>query len=309
MGWKPLFSLCLLGVAAACHESSSPPSPTSTATTAEKICDPLQPEPTPITLGSVVACGRAADGTIYLVDSPNGLNAGSHRLFVGNGGVLQRVNVGGEGSSGDFIGISGGALSLRIDLQNGKATAFFVSKDPPSEGEKVISSGGGETLTLLPESDARGFTLKNLVNVSLIADATTSDGRRLIAFSQDTDQGTYLRRVFFGTGSRLIERKTSQDGGARSGFSLVFDVDGVETTASFPTIFGPSEGQQSTLYTVTTETNPGSSTALTTVEGAPGYGNDQGQQHFDPDGGAITPAPAPLKPAAELTAGFTFVCF
>jgi hypothetical protein len=134
----------------------------------------------------------------------------------------------------------------------------------------------------------------------IMVDATTSDGRRFVAFSVHDEANTV--RIFYGQDSDLRERKLLANN-TNSAIILDFDVDGARMSAVLLTPFsGPYFGTASHLQS---SADPQSFVPLTRVEGSPGYGQDSMQAI---DGGAGNPQP-PRKPDAELLAGLTLECF
>lgn len=302
MGWKPPFSLCslALGAGAACHESSS--EPTGSTATAQQICDPLASPRPP--LATIIVAGRAADGTIFVIDTADDHPFGPFRLFRGTE-VLERLKVDGSGSSPDFIGLDAAGLHIRVDLQNNKGTALFVSPTPPPEGEKIIASGTGETLTLLQESDVRGHAVNNPLAFTVLADATTPDRHRLFVFQNEVKPRE--KRVFYGEGDRLLERTVLADAPMLDDATQVtFDLDGVSMRAHLasysndprgPTSLGRADG------------TGGAPIVLVPIAGSPGTRYGGLGVVVDDAGMIVGPSTPEPKTAAELTAGFTFTCF
>lgn len=140
-------------------------------------------------------------------------------------------------------------------------------------------------------------------------DATSDDGRRLVAFTTNVDYSDDKVRVFFGPPERLAQR-TLLHVYYDSTVHLEIDLDGVDTTAQLNfclgEMFGPTRLEQ----------RDGLTTALTPVPRTPGDCSfeDAGPpaEAGAPDaGGAVAPAfvpPPRLDPATEL-AGLRFYCF
>src|SRR5688572_13683702 len=156
-----------------------------------QACDPLSTDASPITLGTIVAAGRAKNGTVYLVDRSEG--AGLLRAFVSDGLLLRRRTVSGSGETPDFVTVSLGddprtALHVRIELSGGTAKRMAISNAPPDPKTKSFDiDTQGEELALIPSSDLSAFTLVNLSGRRLTYAASTPDGHRFVLFMPSVD--------------------------------------------------------------------------------------------------------------------------
>lgn len=296
----------VLGVLAGCEKSSAEP-PASGTASAERLCDPVHPPPEPIAIGTVLAAGRAPDGTVWVIDQPGPRTAASpmnERLFKSDGNVLKRVRILGAGSGPDFMIESFDDGQVRVELSNGVVTRMGVKMGPDvaDPQTKSFDISTGEELSLISADELKSFGVENLTDIAVLIDAKTPDGHRLFAFRPTIDYDDSKVRVFYGTDDRLIERRVNATDMSKSGsLALTFDLDGVETVARLNV--GWALGGSSSL-----ELRPaagGDAVSLTPVEGSPGYGAST--PAYEPDA-AQPPAPV-YKSADELTAGLTFVCF
>lgn len=296
----------VLGVLTGCEKSSAEP-PASGTASAERLCDPVHPPPAPIVIGTVLAAGRAPDGTVWVIDQPGPRTVVplGERLFKSDGDLLRRIAILGAGSGNDFMIESFTDGQVRVELSNGVVTRMGVKMGPDvaDPQTKSFDISTGQELTLISAEELKHFRTENITGIAVILDATTPDGHRLFAFRPTIDYDDSKVRVFYGTDERLIERRVNANDMSKSGsLALTFDLDGVETVARLNV--GWALGGPSSL-----ELRPaagGDAVPLTPVEGSP----DQGAGSipaYDPDA-AQPPAPV-YKSADELTAGLTFVCF
>lgn len=281
---------------------------TATEAVAATSCDPLTVAAPPIALGEVIAAGRSADGTVYVLDrGPVGVGT-DFRAFISEGSALRRWNVAGSGETPDFITVTLGdpspdALQLRVDLAGGKATRMGVFRGPPDPKTKSFEIGvQGEELALVPAAELSRFTLVNVAGMRVDYDATTTDGHRLVVLSPTIDRTDDEVRVFYGTDDRLLERRVF--GVTRSSSMRIgFDLDGTLTVAVLEFGLGPS-GSAPRLEAP----EGGEQVPLTPVPGSPG---DDWATRSSPDGGADGGASSspPRLSSEALVAGLHFYCF
>ena len=282
--------LSLLVSISACSKSESSSTPT-----ASQSCDPLSVAAEPITLGNVVAAGRAADGTVYAIDNVGGPEA---RAFVSEGTLLRRHKVGGSGSGSDVLVLTVDTdLQLRVELSGGVARRMGVYRGPPEPKTKSFEIGvQGEELTLISPADLAVFTLVNITSEALVYAATTSDGHRFFVFEPTIDLSDEKVRVFYGMPDAVKQRKVisvSRD----STIQIVIDIDGVTTTAKLAFRLGSYFGAPRL------EPSTGEVTALVPDPGSPGDGWDA-----PPSDAGVRDAGHDAD-AATLVAGAHFVCF
>jgi hypothetical protein len=220
-------------VLAACSGSTSSGSPTGSATGAFVACSPLEANMKPIALGNILGAGRAADGTVYVLDDGDP----AYRAFVSQGNVLQRKEVAGSGSTGEGTITATVAdatpWTLQVESANGSATKMGLYRGAlPTKTFEIGKDG--DVLTIVGTDVVRAFELRNLPgDVVAEYDARTADGHRLFVTRPKTDGHDEDFRVFYGTPERMEERElVSATRGSTT--YLVFAVDGVEHTAVFP---------------------------------------------------------------------------
>jgi hypothetical protein len=186
---------------------------TSPAATA--ACDPLATTTLPISAGKLIAAGKDAAGTVYLIDeftSPEG--AGIDRLFISSGTVLQRQVVDGSGSNGSGAGAffiistgSAGAQALQVEVEMGPSgPAKMAIHHGPLSGKTFAIDADGEPLALLSQADLAAFSLQNLPG-TIVAEhhALLADGRVVLVTRPAVDASYQDFRVFFGPVDHLQE--------------------------------------------------------------------------------------------------------
>ena len=159
----------------------------------------------------------------------------------------------------------------------------------PDPKDKSFPIDSSNELTLVGADAYRDFSVANDPEVTVMYDATTSDGHRFIVFYPAIDYREETLRVFYGTDDRLVQRRVIELSQSRNGSaSLVFDRDGIRTQANMTYQNEFSPGGQASLQELDA---PNTTTPMTAVPGSPGT------------------QPPPQKTAAELTQGLQFVCF
>ena len=196
-------------------------------------CDPFALAPVPLSLGALLAAGRAQDGTIYAADETP---SHEHHVFVSSGGALVRQRVAGEGESPDFY---------VFDLAAGAPTAMGVLTGPLPAGSKTFDvDTQGEKLALLAASDVATMPVQNLPGAQVLAyDAHLADGRELVVV-RPQDDWTYADfRVFFGARPVLAERHLVNGGATRGSSTMIeFTADGADALATFTWVYDPDGG-------------------------------------------------------------------
>jgi hypothetical protein len=208
-----------------------------TAASAPVACDPLATTTLPITMGTFVAAGKDAAGTVYFIDDAG---SGNKRLFISSGQVLQRQPVGGSGEiDGSYLILATAEIQVAVEMGPGGPQQMGVHRGPLA-GKTFVIGSEGEVLSLLGASDLRGFTLANLpgaVNVEHFG--TLPDGRVLLVTSPAVDHSYDEFRVFFGPSDRLVERKNLQI--SRGSYTrLSFDDEGQLVQAVFGSPLAPA---------------------------------------------------------------------
>lgn len=243
-----LFALSLAGAACADSGEGGPGStqakPALTGADAGATvliaCDPLAAMPLPITLGTVSAAGRAADGTLYVVSSAGTANT---HVFVSSGQILQRKRASGSGSSGGATG----DVDQTVSFEEGSTPNRLVFKQTNGvvKGIALVHDGGksffdelpasAEQLTIVPASELARFELRNLAGEQVLElSARTAEGNRVVV-TRPEDWSSYNDfRVFYGSRDALDERRARDAGSSKSGSRfLTFDVDGADFELSF----------------------------------------------------------------------------
>jgi hypothetical protein len=293
-------AMLLAAVACSCSKSSSDSAPA----VAGRACDPLAAEAAPIALAEVIGAGRAADGTVFVLDRERS----NIRGFVSEGNVLRRKNVVGSGETPDFVAATlddpSGRIEVRVDIANGRATRMGVARalDP---GSKTFEIGPENELTLLSPADLSSFQVANIAGIGVMYAATTEDGHRFFAFEPTIDLSNDAVRVFYGTPDRMIERRVAQV--ARSSFVIIdFDLEGTRTIANLTFCLTP--GVRPTL-----QPTDGPIIPLTPIPGSPGGtrcpsfdGTDAGPDAGSEEDGGL---PDRVSPPGALVSGLSFVCF
>jgi hypothetical protein len=235
-----------------------------------RTCDPLAAETEPATLGTVIAVGRAADGTLY-VGSSLSSTPSIDRVFVSEGGALQRRSVLGSGTQGGSLA---GDSDYTASFQDGGAESRLVIKRRADAvvGVALVHDSGRSFFDALPSGaaqleivDAReiqGLPLKNIpgtITVEIVADAP--DGSQLVLTRPTVDWSYEDFRLYYGRDGKLIERVV-KNASRGSNTYLTFVVDGQDYDVVFANAF-LSPNTSSTLR------GNGSTQELTLAAGTP----------------------------------------
>lgn len=202
-------------------------------------CDPLAIETEPVTLGTVLAAGRAADGTLYVASGNAAL--GIERVFVSEAGALQRRAVLGSGSNGasasdgDYTGsFEDGKMQSRLVIKRraNAVVGMALVHDADRSFFDALSSQA-ERLTIVAASGLQGMTVKNIpgmITVEIVADAP--DGSQLVLTRPTVDWSYEDFHFYYGQAGKLIERKI-KNASRGSDTSLTFVVDGQDYDVIF----------------------------------------------------------------------------
>jgi hypothetical protein len=196
--------------------------------------------PLPITLGTVSAAGRSADGTLYVVSSAGTANT---QVFVSSGQVLQRKRSSGSGSSGAASGEVNETVSYEDDSvpnrlvfkqTNGVVNGLALVHD----GDKSFFDqlpGSAEHLAIVAPSELATLTVQNLPGEQVLElSARTPDGDRVVVTRPRDDWSYESFRVFYGSESAVDERTVRNAGSSKSGSRyLTFEVDGADFELAF----------------------------------------------------------------------------
>lgn len=205
-------------------------------------CDPLALRPEPITLGTVLGVGKAADGTLYVADQ---VDTSTQRVFVSNAsGILVRQHGGGSGSISDGVsmeylfnaGDPASPFVLEIYVSTSGAVRMGVVQGSLKDSKTFVIGQQGEELTVLDAATVAAMPLQNFPgNITVEYSATLPDGQILLV-TRPTDDWTYADfRLFLGPSTGIVERAVSDVSRALDGGSTIigFDWDGAQASASF----------------------------------------------------------------------------
>lgn len=204
-------------------------------------CNPLANTEQAISLGMVIAAGRAPDGKLYVVDRERA--DGDERLFVSEADTLVRRRVLGAGSTTTLdrsehtwtFDDAGRTLRLFAQRSGSDVTMMAVGED---RGERFIADAGVLTqLTVLDESSVRGLPVRNLPGEVVIEYLARVEDGRLLLITRPRDDWQYEDfRLFWGREPELAEWEVQRVTRARDGGTthIEFTVDGKQYTALFP---------------------------------------------------------------------------
>lgn len=236
-------------------------------------CDPFGADPLPIALGTVIAVGQDAAGTIYAVDQ---IGHEQHVFVSDAGGRLVRQRVAGSGmQSGDTFDRYTLTVTdheppfvLQVDIPSGGAMRMGVVTGALKDSKTFVIGQQGEELSVLPASAIAGMPLANLPGTIVLEYAATVPTGELLVVTRPRDDWDYTDfRVFVGgvdavTERRLISATRALDGGSTH---IVFDLDGQNADAYFPVVYADA----SFAHGQATLTLAGSSSPLVWLDTAP----------------------------------------
>jgi len=172
-------------------------------------CSPLEPVTSNLKLdaGSILAAGRSADGTVYVVTQTDS----KLQLFVSGAdgeGVAERPAAGtGEVHESDsatwlfdYADADGTAVSVQV-VQDSAGLRMGVLKGPKSS--KTWDLDLGELLISLPASEAAALPATSTQNFSVDYQGTRSDGRVIVVMAPDHFANYDEFRLFWGPLSDL----------------------------------------------------------------------------------------------------------
>ncbi len=217
----------------------------------EGLCDPLADQ-RPAELRTFVAAGRAADGTIYVVDrAPD--SATDDHVFVSDGEGIRRVLpaiLGGGGSSEDELtgyGVELHAPPFSLVIAKSRTTQRLRMAVLLGDGGRPVFAIGevGEELELLDEAEVRAlpaYELEREMRFELAAH--TPDGRTIAVAAPVDAAADDDRRVFFGK-DVLEEREVLSFLRGEGNTRIELELGGPQpAVATFP---GPSSTMPATL--------------------------------------------------------------
>ncbi|MBX3186034.1 MAG: hypothetical protein KF819_03425 [Labilithrix sp.] len=215
------------------ERSVAPPDDGASTNAALQACSPLEGKSTPIALESVLAVGRHADGTIYVVDGP----MTTARVFVTERGALRRKNVAGSSSMGPSdlslrVDDAADPFTLRLDLSGG-ATRMGIFRGALTNAKTFEIGVDGDVLEIVGQGEIAGLPVENLpARMNLQAHGVTADGRHVLATLPDVDPTADDYRLFYGPADRVVERPITSVSPGGS-LNVAFLLDGREASARF----------------------------------------------------------------------------
>ena len=220
-------------------------------------CEPLAAKEQATVLGSIIAAGRAADGTFYVADRERA-DSGEERVFVSEGETLVRRRVlgGGSTSSGQRTEYSwlfeSGDREHRLfaQLEGSRVTSLAAA---PDHGERLREDYGTVTqLSLVDESTVRAMMVRNLPGEIVVEYLSRVEDGTLLLVTRPRDDWRYEDfRLFWGREPELVEREIrgsvlrGRDGGTTR---IEFGADGKHYTVVFPSLLS-QPGSSPTLST------------------------------------------------------------
>lgn len=205
-------------------------------------CEPLGAMDTPVALRDVIAVGKAATGTLYVVDQD--AEDVDVRVFVSEGLALVRREVSGTGDE-----TLAGRRRLAVTVQRGDdaftlfiewngAPTRIVREDGPLRDKNLDPSAHlGEELEVVDESVLTGLRVRNLPGDVVVEYSARVDQTQRLVVTRPAHDWTYEDfRLFFGPPERIEERRVSSVERALDGGStwIHFEVGGESAEAFFP---------------------------------------------------------------------------
>ena len=217
-------------------------------------CDPLAPAPT--TLGTILGVGQDGQGTDYVADQ-SGCSIG--RVFVTEGGALERQHVRGSGMRGDGVqgdldstfsfedpSDAGGSLALLIQARANVVTAMALG---PGSSRAFIGDPGATTqpLTVLDKSAVSGLAVHNLPGEVFEAfDVGNGDALVLTAPAENCSDADF--RLFYGPPSAVVEGVITRFNESLSGATFVtFTMGSTSYDLSVPIVYTADSGPLGTF--------------------------------------------------------------
>jgi len=193
-------------------------------------CSPFDATTSSVKLdaASILAAGRSADGTVYVLTE----SASELRLFVTEGdGLAEQFEGGtGQGTDGalttwqfDYTATDGSPVSVEAQRDD-SGLRMGVLKGPKS-GKTWQVGAQGETLSLLPTTDAAKLSATSVQSFYLDYEGTRDDGNAIVIVAP-AHAGSYdAFRLFWGPPSALSEAKiTSFTRSLSNSTSLTFSL-------------------------------------------------------------------------------------
>jgi hypothetical protein len=215
-------------------------------TTGSLACEPLAAHDQPIALETVVAVGRHADGTLYVIEQTAD---SQYRVFASRNGALWRQRIGGSGE----INMDGksillftasddtGLFSLELETATSGSRRMGVVRGGFSGPQKTFVIGQqGDELVVVGADALAGLAIHNLPGEVVVEhQARLQDGRRLlVSRPRDDWNGTF--RLFLGTNMDMRERRVTNTA-ISSTTTIFFILDLQEASVHFPSVLSPGD--------------------------------------------------------------------
>jgi hypothetical protein len=215
-------------------------------TTGSLACDPLAPRPLAIALASVLAVGKHADGTLYVIDEPR---TSDYRVFVSAGTTLQRQRLAGTGEVNQggltvtILTVGEGASQFTLQLEvRGNDRRMAVLRGEAA-GKGFVIGQQGDLLQVMGTEALAGLTVANLPGTIVTEyQAQLADGRRILV-TRPQDDGSYSDfRLYLGPAGQVAERRVSDVQRARSGpTTITFMLDFQAASVHFGSTLAPGD--------------------------------------------------------------------
>lgn len=214
--------------------------------TARVTCDPLAAQMEPVALGSVIAAGKAADGTLY-VAARDPDDRGQDRIFVSSGDALVRHRVVGSGAGGDrdftwaFAEDDGSSRRRLVAKLSDDGTVDGIALAPSENQRSFFDQLGSDATPLTPvaANALSGLAVRNLpgdVHIEYVAEV--EGGAQLIVTRPEDDWSYDDFRVFYSTSGPLLERTVKSV--QRSSYTVIeLVVNGADFKATFGSSLSP----------------------------------------------------------------------
>ena len=200
----------------------------------DPICDPFAAIEHELSLGSILAAGSHADGTIYVVDQPE-TDMYGFRVFRSANDRLEIQEISGSASGAGELGeeymfdiYEGDQFwTLMVLIKDGATSMYYqvgVPDVPPDPQNPT-----GDPLTLLDDAVVEEMALAPDVEMPELDFAADVEGGKLLVIACDPPRGCpYEGRLFFGEPDAVLEREITEVGGWCGGSIVGFRVDEME---------------------------------------------------------------------------------
>ncbi|MGH7440234.1 MAG: hypothetical protein ACRENE_31465 [Polyangiaceae bacterium] len=222
-------------------------------------------------MSTLLGVGEDRQATLYVADEVP--DSGQDRVFVSDGGTLERQHVAGSGQSGgppdtDYtfsfqqpFSDVGSQRALLIQERAGAVTGMALG---PANSKSFLGAGPGQVpLTVLDAGSLARFTVQNLPNVvQYVVDVSNG---QVVVITQPMDAYDFTSsRLFYGTAAHMIQRPITAYGQALSGpASISFSVGSATYTLQTTVVYGPDAGPLGSPGPTTVDTGGAGTLAAT----------------------------------------------